>query len=115
MTQVNGALRWAAICVGVSAVAHAAAPVFGGFAPEAVRLLGIAVVLGLLAIGLQKGRRIIAYLAFFGVFFDLIFAAGRLPAVTDVPNWIYGVIAGADVLALAALFVVLWKSSPRTA
>jgi len=91
-----------------NAALHILAPLVAGFAPDAVRLIPVGVLYGLLGWGLMQGWRFLAYLVFLicligGVYAYMILAA------TSVPAWWMGLIVAADILVCLTLFLLLWR------
>ncbi|MEL6688814.1 MAG: hypothetical protein AAFP28_00730 [Pseudomonadota bacterium] len=115
MTDMRGPYRTGALFVGISAVLHLIAPVFGGFGTDALTLFVVGIVYMAIAYGLLQGYRWLAYLTF------LLMMAGSVVAITGiwglgpVPGWIYAGIVIADWLAVLALFAALWRSRPSVA
>lgn len=95
---------------GLSAILHVVALPLAGITGPAV--IG-ALVWAILAFGLSKGLRWVAYLAFIMALFGTSAALGvamGLPA--GLGQWVWIAIIAADILAAITLFRLLWR--PRT-
>lgn len=112
MIDVQGPYRVGATFVGVSALLHLIARVFGGAAPVSLALFAIGLVYVAMAYGLFQGWRWLAYLTFLVMMGGSIAALTQIWALGPVPGWIYAGIVGANWLAVLALFVPLWRSRP---
>ncbi|MEJ8561874.1 hypothetical protein QTO30_12060 [Yoonia sp. GPGPB17] len=110
MTKASGAMRWGAVFVGISAGLHVLALFVSGFSSEAMRLLPVALVYAVLAYGVLRGWRLLAYAVFLVMLIGTSFAVLGIWASGDVPQWIYSSIAASNILAAAALFAALWKA-----
>ena len=114
MTKTTGLLRWGANFTALSAGLHVLAPIISGFSGDAVPLLIAGVVYAAFAYGLYQGRRWLAYVVFLVLLMGTSVAVSGIWASGDVPGWLFGGIAVANLLAVAALFGALWKSAPQT-
>lgn len=112
MFNTSKSLGFAALFIFVSAALHILAPVAGGLTSEALSLVPAGIVLALLALGLLRGMRWLAWLAFFVMLGAGIVALGYAAAVTWVPTWWYVAIVAADWLAAAMLLAHLWWPKP---
>jgi len=114
MTRTKGAMRWAGVFTAASALFHIVGTVISGFAAEGIQLLVAGVLYAGFAYGLFQGRRWVAYLTFVTLLIGTSVAVGGIWASGPIPGWIYSSIATANLLAVAALFVTLWRA-PATA
>lgn len=106
----NGALRWGANFVALSAALHLLALFVGGFSVEAMRLLPVGIVYAGFAYGLLQGWRWLAYIVFIVLLVGTSLAVSNIWAFGDVPGWLYAGIAMANLLSVVALFCALWQA-----
>jgi len=90
-------------------------PFLAGMSDDVMMLLPLGIVYLLLALGLSRGWRWLAYIAFIILLIGAVFAFAYSFGVTSVPGWLHGAIALFDLLALLALFGALWRSKPAIA
>lgn len=109
MSLLNGPYRFGTAFILISAALHIFAFVVGGFAPEALVLIPIGLVYVVLAYGLSRGWRWLAYIAFLLMMIGGTFALAQLWTPSPVPQWWTLAIIAADWLAALALFVALWR------
>ena len=115
MTDMRGPYRSGALFVGISAVLHLIAPVFGGFGTDALTLFVVGFVYAAIAYGLLQGYRWLAYVTFLLMMAGSVVAITGIWALGSVPGWIYAGIVVADWLAVFALFAALWRARPAAA
>jgi len=115
MTKSQGAMRWGANFVALSAGLHFLALFVSGFSTQAVQLLPFAIVYAGFAYGLLQGWRWLAYIVFITLLIGTSLAIVGIWALGAVPGWIYASIAVANLISVAALFVALWQAPPTTA
>ncbi|SHJ06152.1 hypothetical protein [Wenxinia saemankumensis] len=101
-------LRLASVLLLAAALAHLAAPAFGG-ATGTNLILGA--VLVVLAFALGAGLRAAGWLALPVALID----AAATATARDIPLWLAWGEAALAILAALALFVALWKARPRPA
>lgn len=103
--------RLAAFFVLISAVLHLLAFTVGGVGTVPLLLIPVGVLYLLIAAGLNRGKRWLAWIAFFvmgiggSVALALSFGAG------PVPGWWYLGITAADWCAALLLFAGLWRAA----
>ena len=108
-------LRAAAFLLAFAGVLHVLAPVVGGFANEATMLVPVGFVWLVVAYGLSRNLRWLAWIAFFGTMIAAIVAMSSALGFSAVPNWFYWSVASLHALALATLFGALWNSQSQEA
>lgn len=114
MSFLNGPYRLGALFIAISAALHVFAFIVGGFSADALRLTPVGLVYALLAFGLTRGWRWLAYVAFIAMMIGGTVALGSLWAPSPVPQWWTLAIIAADWLAAAALFAALWRPARKT-
>ena len=114
MTKPDGAMRWGANFVGLSAVLHILALFVSGFSAESVPLAVVGVIYAGFAYGLLRGWRWMAYVTFLVLLMGTSVAVSGIWTLGPVPGWIFAGIAVANLLCVACLFVALWKA-PQSA
>ncbi|MEL7114499.1 MAG: hypothetical protein AAGP08_02735 [Pseudomonadota bacterium] len=112
MFDVQGPYRVGAVFVAASAVLHLIAPIFGGFAPEALTLFVVGLVYLAIAYGLMLGWRWLAYVTFLLMMAGSVIAIASIWSPGPVPSWVYIGIVVADWLAALSLFFALWRNAP---
>ncbi len=100
----------AALILAVSGGLHIAAGVASGFAPDGVSLLGFGVLDLVLAFGLFRGWRWLAYIVFPLIMLGAIAALAASFDPGPVPAIYYTAIAIADAACALALFLALWPT-----
>jgi len=108
MRTTSAPMRSAGLFLALSGVLHLVAPVFAGFAPGSLVLLAIGVIYLLLAAGINRGWRGLAYI----VFVVLLVGANVAFAMVGgglLPDYLWYAIIAADLVALVSLFVALWR------
>lgn len=114
MSVLTGPYRFGAALIAVSAALHVFAFLVGGFSADALRLIPVGLIYALLAYGLTRGWRWLAYVAFIAMMVGGTLALGSLWTPSPVPQaWTIAII-GADWLAALALFVSLWRPAPAS-
>jgi len=114
MSFLNGPYRLGAALIAVSAALHVFAFLFGGFSADALRLIPVGFVYALLAYGLTRGWRWLAYVGFIAMMVGGTLALGSLWTPSPVPQgWTIAII-GVDWLAALALFAALWRPAPAS-
>lgn len=96
-----------------SAFLHIFTFLVGGFSGEALGLIVPGLIFLVVAYGLSRGLRWLAYIAFFGVAIGAIVVIAQIWPPGPVPGWWYTLIVVADILCVAALFVALWRPPER--
>lgn len=114
MSLLNGPYRLGALFIAVSAALHVFAFLVGGFSTDALRLIPVGLVYAVIAYGLTRGWRWLAYVAFIAMMIGGTVALGSLWTPSPVPQWWTIAIIAADWLAALALFVSLWRPAPAT-
>ena len=97
-----------ALLLGLSGLLHIVAPFVSGFSSEGLTLVPFGLAWLLIALGLLRGMRWLAWVAFFAAISLGIVAMSSAFGFSDVPGWLYGTIAVADGLAAVTLFGHLW-------
>lgn len=115
MTKSNGAMRWAANFAALSALLYLLALAVSSFSAEAIGRLPFALFFAGVAFGMFKGWRWLAYVAFIGMFVSAILAISNIWTLGAVPGWLYATIASVNLVAVAALFIALWKAPEAAA
>lgn len=115
MFENSGPYRTGALFVFISALLHIFAFVVGSVTADALMLVPIGIVYLLIAWGLTRGFRWLAYITFFVMCIGGIFAMSQLWTPSPVPGWWTIAIIVADWLAAAALFASLWRTTPNLA
>jgi hypothetical protein len=108
-------MKVAAALVLLSAALHVVAVGIAAFAPNAMSMLGIAVVYVVLALGVLRGWVIAAWLSFFVMIFGTAGALAEAVGGSALPPWVFWSIAGVDLAAALAFFGVLWRGRPKAA
>lgn len=106
--------RLAAVFVLISAVLHMFAFTVGGLSTAALILIPGGVIYLLIAAGLNRGKRWVAWLAFFLTGIGGSVALGLSFNTDPVPAWWYLAIMAADWAATLALFAGLWRAAPTS-
>ena len=109
-TRTKGTIRWAGVFTAASALFHLLGTGLSGFAADGLALLPAGVLYAGLAYGLFRGQRWVAHITFIVLLIGTSFAVSGIWATGGVPSWVYTAIAAANLLAVAALFVTLWRS-----
>lgn len=104
--------RLAAVFVLISAVLHFFSFTVGGLSTAALVLIPFGVIYLLIAAGLNRGKRWLAWISFFVMGLGGAIALGLSFGNTPVPGWWYMAIALADGAAALWLFVALWRPAP---
>ena len=112
MFDAQGPYRIGALFIGLSGLMHLAAPLLGGFAGQAITLAGVGAIYLLIAAGLLRGWRWLAYLAFLVMLVALSAAIPGIFGQGPVPGWLFGGILVANLLAVLGLFAALWRRRP---
>ena len=92
----------------LNAIVHAIVPLLLGFSGFSLLFLMDAIIYGLAAWGLLRGKRWLAYLAFIIGCFSAVFAFACLGATT-VPNALLWVIILVNAAVAIASFVHIWR------
>lgn len=102
----------AATLAGVGAALHVVALPLSGFAANVGPSVIGAVIWVTLALGLWRGSRFVAYLAFLMALIG--FSASLSIAMTSIglSQWVWSAIMVVDALVALTLFVVLWRPRP---
>lgn len=108
MFDVSRLLGLAALFVLASAILHILIPFFAGFATGSLPFLAIGVAYAVIAYGLTRNTRWLAWLTFFVMLAGGIAALVLSMGVTAAPSWLYTLIMLADWAAALMLFVYLW-------
>lgn len=108
MTDPRSPYRAGAFFIGLSAALHFVTLVFGLSAPVPM-MQAVGVFYLLVMIGLMQGWRWLAYLAFFMLAIGGIAALGWSFGTSRVPGGVFFAIFIVDFLAVAGLFVALWR------
>ncbi len=111
--QASSGYRLAALLLGVSALLHLAAPIFGGFSGTGLMLLPIFILYAAMAYGLSIGWRWLAWITFFVTAIGGMVAMSYLWSFDPVPTWVFAGILAADWACMVVLFGVLWRSPTR--
>lgn len=109
---VPASYRLAAVFVLISAALHFFAFTVGGLSTAALVLIPFGVVYLLIAAGLNRGKRWLAWLSFFVMGIGGSIALGLSYGNGPVPDWWYLAITLTDWAAALWLFVALWQSAP---
>lgn len=104
----TGLLGIAGWLVLASAALHILVVLPAGFTGDALRLVPIGLVLILVGLGLMRGMRWLACLAYLGAMAGAIMAYGSMGSST-VPGWWLALIMVTDLLAAATLFLHIWR------
>lgn len=108
-------LGLAALFLWLSAILHLATSAVGGFASEALTLIGTGVILALIAFFLPSNRRWLAWLTFFITLFGGIAALSSAMAPGTLPALWHWLILAANWLSALMLFGYLWSPKPAVA
>ena len=111
MDKAPTSYRIAAFFMLVSAVLHMFAFTVGGLSTAALMLIPIGVIYLLIAAGLNRGKRWLAWITFFVAGIGGSIALGLSFGAGPVPSWWYLGITAADWIAAIALFGALWRSA----
>ncbi len=112
MTRSRRRLQAAALLMFLAAALHL--PFLAlAFARHGAAALAAAVALSALGWALMGGRRIVAWVAFFALLALITAAAGWLGAAQGLLAALAQVILAIEALALALVFVALWRDPPR--
>lgn len=114
MIDIRGPYRIGAIFIAISAVQHVLAFVVAGFSAIAMQLIPVGIVYLILAYGLLRGWRWMAYITFVVALIGSIVALGSVWSIGPVPGWWWALIVIADVAAVLGLFAALWRPAPST-
>lgn len=104
--------RLAAVFVLISAALHFFSFTVGGLSTQALVLIPFGVIYLLIAAGLNRGKRWLAWLSFFVMGIGGSIALGLSFGSGPVPGWWYLAISCADFAAALWLFVALWRQAP---
>ena len=115
MINLRGPYRIGALFVFLSAALHILTPVVGGLTTDALALIPVGLIYALIGYGLLRGMRWLAYVTFFLLFILGTYAITLIWAASPVPSWWTAAIVIADFLAVAGLFVALWRPAPSQA
>ncbi len=110
MTRIKGPLRWAAIFAAISALLHLLGLLISFVSASAVWLAPFGLIYAGFAYGLLQGWRWLGYVAFVVLLIGTSVAIGNIWALGAVPGWLFGAIAVINLLAVASLFIALWKA-----
>ena len=111
MLNIRGPYRIGGIFLFLSAILLAVGAAMGG---GMVSLLVLALISIALALGILRDMRWLAYLAFLFALVVLIVSTGSSAAPTTVlPNALWMLIAGANLIAAIGLFAALWNRPER--
>jgi len=103
-------MKPAALLIVVSAILHLVTPLLaGGLTPDAMFMMQGGILYLVLAFGLNRNWRWIAYLAFIMMLAGTIISLGFSFDGTTIPAWLYSVNAAFSFLAAIVLFVSLWR------
>lgn len=112
MTDPRSPYRAGAFFIGISAALHFLTLVFGLAAPT-LMMQAVGAFYILVMSGLMQGWRWLAYLSFFMLSIGGIAALGWSFSVSHIPGWLFFSIFVVDFLAVAALFLALWRPAPE--
>ena len=107
--------RTAVFAIAASAILHLLAPLFGGFSGLPLFLFVAGLAYAILAFGLSRFWRLVAWLAFIVLLGGFNIALAYSFNGNSVPAILFAAIAIADGIALLALFGILWRSKPFVA
>lgn len=99
----------AAVFLLVSGVLHLGVTLLGGFSTFGLLLALVAPFYGLIALGLLRNWRWLAWLAFVLLLIGSVGAFTETAGPITGPAWIYWVILLANLGALVTLFTILWR------
>ncbi|MEJ6396458.1 hypothetical protein [Yoonia sp. 208BN28-4] len=115
MSYLSGPYRTATLMTALSGVLYIAMIVVGGVSLPTLALVGVGLLFVMLAGGLSRARRSVAWLAFFVTALGAIYALAQIWSVSFVPAWYWQITAVAQAVACLSLFVPLWKATPAPA
>lgn len=113
MSPLSGYHGSGALFVLTSAALHLLAPLAGTFSAEAFLLVPFGCLCLLLAAGLTRRMRWVAWLSFFVMGIACIVTIGQFWQPSRLPAWWWTLILIADALAVLALFAALWRPAPE--
>lgn len=108
MFPTSKTLGLAALFLLLAAALYILSPIAGGFGREVFMLMPVGVVFAALGVGLLRGLRLIAWLAFFAALIAGIVALAAAMDATALPGSWHGLIMAADWAAAVFLFLYLW-------
>lgn len=108
--KANGQYKFAAFVLALSSIMHFMAILMGQFKSDVIGLVLPLVVYLLLALLLNQGRRLGAWLGFLCMLVGITAGVLRLYSSSLVPEWVFQSIVALNVLSALVLFVILWKS-----
>ena len=107
-------LKSAALPVFVSALLHIFVFVPDGLNADAGMMLGIGIIYLLMAVGLRRNLRWVAWLTFLAMAFGAVAAYNISGGGTALHNGWFLTIAIVDLAAAILLFICLWRSDQRS-
>lgn len=102
-------MKQAASLLIFSAALHVGGVAAAGFAPGLVTALVLAAILILLAAGLSRGIRGVAWLTFVVLMFAVAWSVAQLFGPAPVPVWAAWGILGVNVVAALMVFAEIWR------
>ena len=109
--MISGTFKLSAKLVFLSALLHLPALMLT-FPTLVVPMIAAMVIWTLLGIGLLRGKRWCAWLAFFAMLFGATIALSNALSLLGLASMVFWVICIVDVVAAAVLFCLLW--SPKS-
>ena len=99
----------------ISAALNILAPFVTGFASVALMMVPVGIAYLILAAGLMRAMRWVAYIAFLVVLIGLSSGIAGYYGSGPVPGWVHLGIIIAHVLGALFLFLALWRAAPPRA
>lgn len=110
----SGLFGFAGLVLLNTAALYGVAFVMSGFAAQGVQLVIIAMLLLVLAFGVLRRVRAIAWLTFLILLVAIVLIYGMTGPAAIAPNWLLYAIVLADFVGLMCLFLLLWQDRQRS-
>lgn len=112
MSYFSGTYRISAILMTLVALLYLVAIVLGGISTLTLVVTAAGLVYLAMVTGLNRGKRWVAWVAFFTTGLGVSFALSQLWTVGGLPAWWSMVALGLNGLAVIGLFAALWRAKP---
>jgi len=109
MSYFSGPHKVGARMFTVSGILHILAPILDSFSSDSLMLAVVGIVYVAIAFVLDRGWRWFAYIAFLISLFGIVAATYGIYAENGGPGWLFLLILIANILAMASLFIALWR------